>query len=167
VGDAGLEGDLATRGAEERVEVATLRIADRAERVTAAAHGRRVLATLLEQVLAQGGGLELTLVAAQNSIAAEEARDLGPDPARLDQPPRMSHVARGPVQRSFQAAHHIVARVDVHGARILHLPVNLAGTGWAHVNALRRKDIDARLLAFWPHKSRPHQPPTNPNLPLP
>jgi glycosyltransferase involved in cell wall biosynthesis len=42
-------------------------------------------------------------------------------------------------------------------ARVLHLPVNLAGTGWAHVGALRRKGVDARLLVFWPQKLRPNE----------
>lgn len=41
--------------------------------------------------------------------------------------------------------------------RVLHLPVNLAGTGWAHVNALRRKGVDARLLVFRPQKWRPDE----------
>ena len=40
-------------------------------------------------------------------------------------------------------------------ARVLHLPVNLAGTGWAHVQALRRKGVDARLLVFQPQRWRP------------
>jgi glycosyltransferase involved in cell wall biosynthesis len=50
-------------------------------------------------------------------------------------------------------------------ARILHLPVNLAGTGWAHVNALRRKGVDARLLVFWPQKWRPEEYDINLELP--
>jgi glycosyltransferase involved in cell wall biosynthesis len=50
-------------------------------------------------------------------------------------------------------------------ARVLHLPVNLAGTGWAHVNALRRKGVDARLLVFWPQKWRPHEYDINLDLP--
>ncbi|MGZ4375754.1 MAG: glycosyltransferase [Gaiellaceae bacterium] len=50
-------------------------------------------------------------------------------------------------------------------ARILHLPVNLAGTGWAHVNALRRKGVDARLLVFWPQKWRPDEYDINLDLP--
>jgi len=50
-------------------------------------------------------------------------------------------------------------------ARILHLPVNLAGTGWAHVNALRRKGVDARLLVFWPQKWRPEEYDINLDLP--
>jgi glycosyltransferase involved in cell wall biosynthesis len=55
--------------------------------------------------------------------------------------------------------------VDVQDARILHLPVNLAGTGWAHVNALRRKGVDARLLVFWPQKWRPEEYDINLDLP--
>jgi glycosyltransferase involved in cell wall biosynthesis len=113
-------------------------------------------------VLAQPGRLELALVALQHRLAAEEAGDSRSDPARLDQSPRVPHVARRPVQRSFQAAHHIVAVVD---ARILHLPVNLAGTGWSHVNALRRKGVDARLLVFWPQKWRPDEYDINLDLP--
>src|ERR671937_73751 len=50
-------------------------------------------------------------------------------------------------------------------ARVLHLPVNLAGTGWSHVNALRRKGVDARLLVFWPQKWRPDEYDINLNLP--
>ena len=57
----------------------------------------------------------------------------------------------------FNVADRIVGRLDVFDARILHLPVNLAGTGWAHVNALRRKGVDARLLVFWPQKWRPDE----------
>jgi glycosyltransferase involved in cell wall biosynthesis len=55
--------------------------------------------------------------------------------------------------------------VDVLDARILHLPVNLAGTGWAHVNALRRKGVDARLLVFWPQRWRPDEYDINLDLP--
>jgi glycosyltransferase involved in cell wall biosynthesis len=55
--------------------------------------------------------------------------------------------------------------VDVRDARILHLPVNLAGTGWAHVNALRRHGVDARLLVFWPQKWRPDEYDINLDLP--
>jgi hypothetical protein len=43
--------------------------------------------------------------------------------------------------------------------------VNLAGTGWAHVNALRRKGVDARLLVFWPQKWRPDEYDINLDLP--
>jgi len=50
-------------------------------------------------------------------------------------------------------------------ARVLHLPVNLAGTGWAHVNALRRKGVDARLLVFWPQAWRPDEYDINLDLP--
>jgi glycosyltransferase involved in cell wall biosynthesis len=49
--------------------------------------------------------------------------------------------------------------------RVLHLPVNLGGTGWAHVNALRRKGVDARLLVFRPQKWRPHEYDINLELP--
>jgi len=49
--------------------------------------------------------------------------------------------------------------------RVLHLPVNLAGTGWAHVNALRRKGVDARLLVFRPQRWRPDEYDINLNLP--
>ncbi len=48
---------------------------------------------------------------------------------------------------------------------VLHLPVNLAGTGWAHVSALRRKGIDARLLVFRPQRWRPDEYDINLNLP--
>ena len=59
----------------------------------------------------------------------------------------------------------IVGRLDVSDARILHLPVNLAGTGWAHVNALRRKGVNARLLVFWPQKWRPNEQDIDLDLP--
>jgi glycosyltransferase involved in cell wall biosynthesis len=49
--------------------------------------------------------------------------------------------------------------------RVLHLPVNLAGTGWAHVKALRRKGVDARLLVFRPQRWRPDEYDINLNLP--
>jgi len=39
--------------------------------------------------------------------------------------------------------------------RILHCPVNLAGTGWSNVRALRRKGVDARLLVFRDQPWRP------------
>jgi glycosyltransferase involved in cell wall biosynthesis len=58
------------------------------------------------------------------------------------------------------AADRIVALV-----RVLHLPVNLAGTGWAHVNALRRQGIDARLLVFRPQQWRPDEYDINLELP--
>jgi glycosyl transferase family 1 len=64
------------------------------------------------------------------------------------------------------AADRIVASVPLSvDARVLHLPVNLAGTGWAHVNALRRKGVDARLLVFWPQKWRPDEYDINLDLP--
>jgi glycosyltransferase involved in cell wall biosynthesis len=50
-------------------------------------------------------------------------------------------------------------------ARILHLPVNLAGTGWANVSALRRRGVDARLLVFRPQPWRPHEQDINLDLP--
>lgn len=40
-------------------------------------------------------------------------------------------------------------------ARVLHCPVNLAGTGWSNVRALRRKGVDARLLVFRDQRWRP------------
>jgi Glycosyl transferases group 1 len=40
-------------------------------------------------------------------------------------------------------------------ARVLHCPVNLAGTGWSNVRALRRLGIDAKLLVFRPQPWRP------------
>ena len=98
-------------------------------------------------------------------MTSEEVRDLGSDPARLDQAPRVSQFANRPVKRASQAVDRIVARLDVSDARILHLPVNLAGTGWAHVNALRRKGIDARLLVFWPQRWRPEEYDINLDLP--
>src|SRR3954453_131321 len=50
-------------------------------------------------------------------------------------------------------------------ARVLHLPVNLAGTGWAHVNALRRQGGGARPRVFWPQKWRPDEYDINLDLP--
>ena len=41
--------------------------------------------------------------------------------------------------------------------RVLHLPVNLAGTGWSNVRALRRHGVDATLLVFRPQRWRPHE----------
>src|SRR5207247_6978003 len=135
---------------------------DRAERVSAAAERGAVRAALLQQVLAEAAGTDLALVTREHVAAAEEVRHLGANAARLDQAPRVSHVASRPVKRAFQAADRIVAVID---ARVLHLPVNLAGTGWAHVNALRRKGVDARLLVFWPQKWRPDEYDINLDLP--
>jgi glycosyltransferase involved in cell wall biosynthesis len=50
-------------------------------------------------------------------------------------------------------------------ARVLHLPVNLGGTGWANVNALRRRGVNARLLVFQPQKWRPNEYDINLNRP--
>src|SRR5204862_1828069 len=107
--------------------------------------------------LTEAACAHLPLVPREHVAAAEEGGDLRSDPARLGQAPRVSHVASRPVKRAFQAADRIVARLDVLEARLLHLPVNLAGTGWAHVNALRRKGVDARLLVFWPQRWRPEE----------
>src|SRR5207248_8298235 len=119
--------------------------------------GGSMLAAFLEQVLAQAARAQLALVPGEHVTTAEEVADLRSDPPRLDQAPRVSRVASRPVKRAFQAADRIVAALDVLEARILHLPVNLAGTAWAHVNALRRKDVDARLLVFWPQRWRPDE----------
>src|SRR4029453_13056456 len=94
----------------------------------------------------------LALVAGQHAAAAQELGHAGPDLSCRDESSRVTQVASSPVKRAFQAAGRIVPPV-----RVLHLPVNLAGTGWAHVNALRRKGIDARLLVFWPQKWRPQE----------
>jgi len=59
----------------------------------------------------------------------------------------------------------VIVSLGVLHARVLHLPVNLAGTGWAHVNALRRKGVDARLLVFWPQSWRPDEYDINLDLP--
>jgi glycosyltransferase involved in cell wall biosynthesis len=133
--------------------------------VPAATDGSRVLPALLEQVLAQAARLELALVPAERRLTAEKVGDLRANPAPLDHASRVTHVASRAVQRSFQVAHHIVGRVDVRDARILHLPVNLAGTGWSHVNALRCKGVNARLLVFWPQRWRPDEYDINLDLP--
>lgn len=49
--------------------------------------------------------------------------------------------------------------------RVVHCPVNLAGTGWTNVQALRRKGIDARLVVFRPQKWRPDEHDVNLDLP--
>ena len=41
--------------------------------------------------------------------------------------------------------------------RVTHCPVNMAGTGWTNVQALRRKGLDARLVVFNPQKWRPDE----------
>ena len=41
--------------------------------------------------------------------------------------------------------------------RVLHCPVNLAGTGWTNVQALRRRGVDARLLLFRRAPFRPEE----------
>src|SRR5262249_59922348 len=97
--------------------------------MAAAADRSGVLAPLLEQMLAEAARRELALVAAEHGVAAEEVRDLRADPARFEEPPRVSHVASRAVQRSFPASHHILGRLDVRDARILHPPPNLPGPG--------------------------------------
>jgi glycosyltransferase involved in cell wall biosynthesis len=49
--------------------------------------------------------------------------------------------------------------------RVIHCPKNLAGTGWAHVRALRRKGVDARLVVFNPQTWRPDEYDVNLALP--
>jgi glycosyltransferase involved in cell wall biosynthesis len=41
--------------------------------------------------------------------------------------------------------------------RVTHCPVNMGGTGWTNVQALRRRGIDARLVVFRPQKWRPDE----------
>ena len=41
--------------------------------------------------------------------------------------------------------------------RVLHCPVNLAGTGWTNVQALRTRGVDARLLLFRRAPFRPEE----------
>ncbi len=41
--------------------------------------------------------------------------------------------------------------------RVVHCPVNLAGTGWTTVQALRAAGIDARLVLFRPQRWRPDE----------
>jgi glycosyltransferase involved in cell wall biosynthesis len=50
------------------------------------------------------------------------------------------------------------------GLRVTHCPVNFAGIGWTNVQALRRKDVDARLVVFNTH---PAHPEADENLTLP
>jgi glycosyltransferase involved in cell wall biosynthesis len=47
---------------------------------------------------------------------------------------------------------------------VVHCPVNFAGIGWTNVQALRRKDVDARLVVFNTH---PAHPEADLNLDLP
>lgn len=41
------------------------------------------------------------------------------------------------------------------GLRIVHCPVNTAGVPWSNVQALRRRDVDARLVVFSRYKLHP------------
>jgi glycosyltransferase involved in cell wall biosynthesis len=41
--------------------------------------------------------------------------------------------------------------------RVTHCPVNLAGTGWTTVRALRERGVDARLVVFRPQRWRPDE----------
>jgi glycosyltransferase involved in cell wall biosynthesis len=50
------------------------------------------------------------------------------------------------------------------GLRVTHCPVNFAGIGWTNVQALRRRDVDARLVVF---NSHPAHPEADENLHLP
>jgi glycosyltransferase involved in cell wall biosynthesis len=49
--------------------------------------------------------------------------------------------------------------------RVTHCPLNLAGTGWTNVRALRRKGVDARLVVFHPQPWRPNEYDINLNRP--
>ena len=49
--------------------------------------------------------------------------------------------------------------------RVLHCPLNLAGTGWTNVRALRRKSVDARLVVFRAQRWRPDEYDVNLNRP--
>jgi glycosyltransferase involved in cell wall biosynthesis len=157
---AGLDGDLRPDMPEDRVEVGAFRITDGAERVAAAPDGGLMLASLLEQMIDEPALAHLPLIPRKHVATAEKVRDLGPNLSGGEEASRVTHVACSAVERAFQAADRIVATV-----RVLHLPVNLAGTGWAHVNALRRKGVDARLLVFWPQQWRPDEYDINLDLP--
>src|SRR5207253_9600224 len=118
----------------------------------------------------QAGRAQLALVPCEPlPVTADEPLDeLAPDPPSLGETSRMPSVARGAVQRPSEVERRQEPRIvslPVMDARVLHLPVNLAGTGWAHVNALRRKGIDARLLVFWPQTWRPDEYDINLDLP--
>ena len=160
VRDARLDRHLRPDVTHDRVQVRALRIADGAQRVARPPDRGLMLASLVEQVLDEAAVTDLALVARQHAAAAQELSHAGPDLSCRDKASRVTRVAYSPVKRAFQAADRIVAPV-----RVLHLPVNLAGTGWAHVNALRRKGIDARLLVFWPQKWRPEEYDINLDLP--
>jgi glycosyltransferase involved in cell wall biosynthesis len=45
--------------------------------------------------------------------------------------------------------------------RVVHCPVNLAGTGWTTVRALRERGVDARLVVFRPQRWRPNEQDVN------
>src|SRR5262245_2873921 len=114
---------------------------------------------------------DLPLVARELAPAADELRDVGPDSPLLGEAPGMARAPRCSMEAAFEAGGHgrrsyrWAVASPLQDARILHLPVNLAGTGWSHVNALRRKGVDARLLVFWPQKWRPDEYDINLNLP--
>jgi Glycosyl transferases group 1 len=130
-----------------------------------------VLASLFEQMVEQAARAHLAFVARELFPAAQEFRDACPDQPPLGKPPRMARAPRSSMETTFQAGGHgrrsyrWAVPSTLQDARILHLPVNLAGTGWAHVNALRRKGVDARLLVFWPQKWRPEEYDINLDLP--
>ena len=41
--------------------------------------------------------------------------------------------------------------------RVVHCPLNLAGTGWTTVRALRERGVEARLVVFRPQRWRPDE----------
>jgi glycosyltransferase involved in cell wall biosynthesis len=122
-------------------------------------------------VLSQAARPNLPFVTRELLAAAEEFGNTRSDPPLLGNPTRMAGAARSSMETTFQAGGHgrrsyrCAVASPLNDARILHLPVNLAGTGWAHVNALRRKGVDARLLVFWPQKWRPEEYDINLDLP--
>jgi hypothetical protein len=139
--------------------------------VPAAADRSLVLASLLEQMVEQPTVTDLPLIARKPLPAAEELRDVGSDPPLLREAPRVARAPRSSIETTFETGGHgrrsyrWAVASPLQDARILHLPVNLAGTGWSHVNALRRKGVDARLLVFWPQKWRPDEYDINLDLP--
>jgi glycosyltransferase involved in cell wall biosynthesis len=128
-----------------------------------------MLAPFLEQMLSKSALTQLPLVSRQDRTAAEKAFDLGANASPLERRAGTPEIVRDSIKASFESGGQgrgsYRCPVPPLDARVLHLPVNLAGTGWAHVNALRRKGVDARLLVFWPQKWRPEEYDINLDLP--
>ena len=124
------------------------------------------LAPLLEQVIHQAARPHLALVALEHVSAAEKARHSVANASAVGRTAWIANVPDGAVETAFQTRRTRPRNVSLPAwTPESSFAGQSAGTGWAHVNALRRKGVDARLLVFWPQKWRPDEYDINLDLP--